>query len=101
MRASRAVTVDRGSVRENVFSDITDPPSQYWMRDVYRPFVDHLLQEMDTSISSSESYVAQYITSRQRLNLTLDWCTRCSKTTCQVIGVSYTMEGKVGDGECR
>ena len=57
--------------REN--ADITDTPSQYWIRAMCLPFVDHLLQEMDPSLFVVQiHYVVQYITPRQRLNMTLD-----------------------------
>ena len=46
----------RGTVRENVPTDITDTPSQYWMSAMYLPFVDHWLQEMDTRICVAQSH---------------------------------------------
>ena len=65
-RASRAITVDRGTVRENVSADITNTPSQYWMSAMYLTFVDHWRQETDTCLVVAQThYVAQYLTPRQ------------------------------------
>ena len=41
---------DKGTARENVHADITDTPIQYLRCAMYLPFVDHLLQEMDTRL---------------------------------------------------
>ena len=51
-------------VREDVLADITDTPSQQWMRAMHLPFVDHLLQEIiNTRLSVAQiHYVAQYLT---------------------------------------
>ena len=45
-----AMLVNRGTVRENVPTDITDAPSQCWVRAMYLLFVNHLLQEIGTCL---------------------------------------------------
>ena len=71
IEARRAMLVDRCTVCENVPADITDTPSQYWMRAMHLPFLDHLLQEMDTRLLVAQNhYVNQYPTPRQQTHLT-------------------------------
>ena len=86
----RTMMIDIGTVRGNVPADITDTPGQYWMMAMYMLFMDNLLQ--DTRLLVAQNHcVAQNLTQRQRVNLTLDCPTA---RTCQVICVSYKMEGK-------
>ena len=48
-----------------------DNPCQYWKRAMYLPFVDHLLQEMNTRLLvAKHRYVAQYIIPKQLVHLT-------------------------------
>ena len=102
-RASRALIVEKGTVRENVPADITYMPSQCWMRAMHLPFVDHILQKMDIRllIDQNHHFALPHTTIAGEYNTRLSSCTRCSKTTCQVICVRDKMEGKMGDGECR
>ena len=89
------MTVDRGTVHENMPADITDTPSQYWMMVMYLLFVDHAGNGHSDSLHGPEPHTMAVGESDTRLSS----CTRCSKTTCPVICVSYIMEGKMGDGE--
>ena len=48
-----------------------DTPCQYWKRAMYLPFVDHLLQEMNTRLLvAKHRYVVQYIIPKQLVHLT-------------------------------
>ena len=48
-----------------------DTPSQYWKRAMYLPFMDHLLQELDTRLLvAQDRYVAPYIIPSQLTKLT-------------------------------
>ena len=89
--------VDIGTVRENVIANITDMPSQYWMRAMYLLFIDNLLQEMDTRLLVAQNHhVIDDTTTAGESDTGLPRRTRCgSKSIC------HGMEGNVEDGQCR
>ena len=61
-------------------------------------FVDHLLQEVDTRLLIHLRGIIPHTTTAGEFDIRFSSCTRCSKTTGQVIYVS--MDGKMADGEC-
>ena len=68
VEASKPRNAGRQVHRENVPADT---PSQYWKRAMYLPFMDHLLQELDTRLLvAQDRYVAQYIIPSQLTKLT-------------------------------
>ena len=90
--------VDKGNVRENVSADITDTPANIGLGQCIC-HVSRAAGNGHTSIRNLESL--PYTTIADESDTRLSSCTRCSSTTCQLICVSYKMEGKMGDGQCR
>ena len=66
------------------------------MRALYLLFISLAARNGHASFSSSESLrdPVPHTTTADEYDSRLSSCTRCSKMTCQVIHVSYNMEGK-------
>ena len=96
------MTLDSGIIPDTVPADITDTPSQYWMRAIVSAVRGSLAAgNGHTSVRSSESLRGPVSYTTGESDTRLSSCTSRSKTTCQLVCVSYTMQGKMGEGECR